>query len=153
MARWFSLGLLLSVIIIMTVLFYRIVAGFLIPLFLAVILVIMFRPLHKWVLTKWKGREHLAAAITTTVIAGVVLLPILLIMTLSAMEARTLLSQLETKEITEQLNKFRMKWGLDFDFAKEMRYLETSFDTLHEKAKQGGFFPKWPIATGESPRS
>ena len=43
-------------------------AGFALPLFLALLLVVMFRPLYVWFVVKCKGRERLAAGLTTIAI-------------------------------------------------------------------------------------
>jgi predicted PurR-regulated permease PerM len=48
MARLISLVVLLAVLIGVGIVFYQVMAGFFVPLFLAILLVVMFRPVHQW---------------------------------------------------------------------------------------------------------
>lgn len=137
MTRWFSLALLLGVIVIVSIFFYRVMAGFLLPLFLAGILVVMFRPLHQWVLKKLPERERLAALITTIAIALVVLLPIALVTTLAAMEASSMATQLHDAELSRRMAQLRASMGMDYEHVEELRYLESSLESLRGDAALG----------------
>ncbi len=75
MTRWVSLFLLLVVIAATGYMLYRVMAGFLLPLFLAVVLAVIFRPLHQWILRTTGNREHVAALLTTLTILATVLVP------------------------------------------------------------------------------
>ena len=87
MNRMISFLVLLGIIVVLGVLFYRVMAGFLLPLFLAALLVVMFQPLHRWFLKKCKGRQRLSAALTTFVVMLIVLLPATIVVSLAAAEA------------------------------------------------------------------
>ena len=56
---------LVAIILLIGALFFKVIAEFLVPMFLAVLLVVMFAPLHEWFLVKCKGRNKLAAGLTT----------------------------------------------------------------------------------------
>ncbi|MGE0757566.1 MAG: AI-2E family transporter [Pirellulaceae bacterium] len=147
MAKWFSFAILLGVIAVVGTFFYRVMAGFLVPLFLASILVIMFRPLHLWVVMRLKGRRQLAAAVTTTMIAAVVLLPVVGITTLAALEARSLVSNLGGDNgIEQKLNALPTALGLEYPHAEEIRYIESSLETLRDDARQGATAHGDPVA-------
>jgi len=90
MSRMVSFIILLAILLGITVLFILVMANFLIPLFLAVLLVIMFGPLHRRVLDKCGGRVHLSAALTTCAILLIVLLPLSLILWQAAREGELL---------------------------------------------------------------
>lgn len=77
MARIVSLVVLVLCLIAIAILFFWLMARFLLPLFLAAVLVVIFRPVHTWLTGKCRGRERLAAGLTTGVILLAVLLPIL----------------------------------------------------------------------------
>lgn len=79
MSRMVSFVVLLGILVAIGVLFFKVMAGFLLPLFLAVLLVVMFRPLHAWISQRLPGRRRLAAAATTLVILLIFLIPLLLI--------------------------------------------------------------------------
>ncbi|TWT98138.1 putative inner membrane protein [Botrimarina colliarenosi] len=71
--RVISLLVLMAVVLLIGVMFFRVMASFLVPLFLAAVLAVIFKPLHSWLLAKLNGRNQLAALATTTLIAlGVV---------------------------------------------------------------------------------
>lgn len=76
MARLISLVVLLVVLAAVGAVFYQVMAGFLVPLFLAVLLVVMFRPVHQWYMDRCGGRGHWAAGLTTATILIAVLVPL-----------------------------------------------------------------------------
>ena len=69
MSRVVSFVVLLAVILVIGALFFRVMANFLLPLFLAALLVVIFRPLHRWILQRCRGRDRVAAALTTYICA------------------------------------------------------------------------------------
>lgn len=73
--RVISLIVLVAVLLLISVLFFRVMATFLVPLFLAAVLTVVFKPLHSWVLEKLGGRNQLAALATTTLISLGVVVP------------------------------------------------------------------------------
>ena len=83
MVRTVSLGVLLALIIILGMTFYQVIAPFLLPLFLAAIMAIVCQPLHRYVLGRTGHRSAVAAGVTTGLIVGVLMLP-LLVMTIVA---------------------------------------------------------------------
>lgn len=137
MSRWLSLALLIGVIVAVSVIFYRVMIGFLLPLFLAAILVVMFRPLHRWFLQRWKGRPHLAAAFTTAAVVLIVIAPAVLLTTMAAVEASSLPAKLNDQKIKQKVMEVRRKLELEYEFADEMRYLESSLASLHDEAQKG----------------
>ncbi|MEX0585642.1 MAG: hypothetical protein WD176_03295, partial [Pirellulales bacterium] len=87
MPRIVSFIALVAIVLVMGGLFFHVIAGFLLPLFLALILVVIFRPLYLWTVKKCQGRERVAAALTTVAILLIVLLPLSLIVTFAVVEA------------------------------------------------------------------
>ena len=79
MSRKVSFVVLLGILAVIAGVFFRVMAGFALPLFLALLLVVMFRPMYVWFVVKCKGRERLAAALTTIAILLIFLIPMLLI--------------------------------------------------------------------------
>ena len=81
MARIVSLVVLVAILLVIAALFFQVMANFLLPLFLAVLLTVMFGPLHRWFMAKCKGHDRVAAGLTTAsilVILGIPLLAILI---------------------------------------------------------------------------
>jgi predicted PurR-regulated permease PerM len=107
MARYISFAILFAILIVVGVLFYRVMIGFFVPVFMAVVLVVVFRPLHRWVLSKVKDREHVAASITTCLIVLIVLLPTIFVLGLAAVQGAKLIDNFNESSIKVGLAKLR----------------------------------------------
>jgi predicted PurR-regulated permease PerM len=89
-ARIVSLVVLVAILLVMAVLFFRVMSDFLLPLFLAVLLVVMFGPLHRWFRSRCGGYERIAALLTTGLILLMVLIPLLVLLVEAGYEARSI---------------------------------------------------------------
>lgn len=99
MARIVSFVVLLAVLVVIGGLFFRVIANFLLPMFLAVLLVVMFGPLHRWIRGKCGGRDRVAAGLTTAAILLIFLAPLLLILVQATTESVHLYQRLRLAEI------------------------------------------------------
>lgn len=86
MSRRFSFAVLVGVVLLVGWLFAMVMAQFLLPMFLAVLLTILFRPLHVWFFLKTRGSSRIAALLTTLSIIAIVLTPLFLVMSKAAAE-------------------------------------------------------------------
>lgn len=86
MTRIVSFVVLVAIILVFAVLFFQVMADFLLPMFLALMLVIVFGPLHGWFKAKCNGHDRIAAGLTTLSILLIVLVPIGLIFTQATIE-------------------------------------------------------------------
>lgn len=120
MSRYFSFVVLLAAIILLAILLYRVMASFLVPIFLAAILVVIFRPTHQWILEKVNGRQKVAAGMTTAGILLAVLIPITLLVLLGVFEGRDMIRQLSSGSIVEKMVQARKSMGLEIP-AQETR--------------------------------
>ncbi len=93
-------------------------AGFIVPLFLAALLVVIFRPLHNWCLSKFHRRPKTAAFVTTALIMLIVLLPFTLLSILAVAEGRTILRQLEPQSFGQKIEQLRNSLNLDMPAAE-----------------------------------
>lgn len=80
MARVISLVVLLAILLVIGALFFQVMASFLLPMFVALLLAIMFRPVHAWFLVRCRGRVRVAAGLTTATILLIVLVPLSLVL-------------------------------------------------------------------------
>jgi len=76
MPRVVSFIVLLAIILLIGSMFFQVMVQFIVPLFLAAVLVVIFKPLHRWMLEKCGKRPKISAALTTLAIVLIVLLPI-----------------------------------------------------------------------------
>lgn len=74
--RVISLIVLLVVVALTGAMFFRVMLQFIVPLFLAGVLVVIFEPVHKWVLNKLNGKPRWSALVTTCLVFLTVLIPI-----------------------------------------------------------------------------
>lgn len=95
MARVVSFVILLCCFLLIAALFIRVMAQFLLPMFLAVLLVVMFRPLQDWFLIKCGGRSRVAAGFTTASIVLIVLVPLILVLARAATEGYSMASHID----------------------------------------------------------
>ena len=89
MARIVSLVVLIVILLAIAGLFFRLMASFWLPLFLALLLVVMFGPLQAWFRKQCGGRERIAALLTTTTILLMVLVPLLALLIEAGYEAQS----------------------------------------------------------------
>jgi predicted PurR-regulated permease PerM len=89
MARIVSLVVLVAILLVIAGLFFQVMANFLLPLFLALLLVVMFGPMYDWFRTRCRGHARIAAVLTTLAILLIVLVPLFALLIEAGYEART----------------------------------------------------------------
>jgi predicted PurR-regulated permease PerM len=80
-----------------------VMAQFLLPMFLALLLVVVFRPLHEWFRARCRGRDSIAAGLTTLAIMLIVLLPTLLVLARAATEAVDIVSTTDQEAVRQRI--------------------------------------------------
>jgi predicted PurR-regulated permease PerM len=81
---------LVVILVVIGGLFLQVMSGFMLPLFLALLLVLMFGPLHRWFARKCGGHDRIAAVLTTGSILAVVLIPLLFLLMEAGREAQNI---------------------------------------------------------------
>ena len=76
MPRVISFIVLLAIILLVGTVFFQVMAQFIVPLFLACVLLVVFQPLHRWILRHLPTYPRVSALITTVLILLAVLLPL-----------------------------------------------------------------------------
>ncbi len=138
MSKFVSFSVLLGIIIVIGFLFYQVMITFLLPVFLAALLVVMFRPLHRWFLFKFKGRPRVAAGMTTAAVMLIALVPAAVILISAAIEATSLVGKLNDDELTSKLSERREQLGLQMpEYGPQLRYFDSSFEHLVEASSAG----------------
>src|SRR5512146_1912434 len=113
MSRMASFVTLLVILLAFAARFLRVMASFLLPMFLAVLLVVMFRPVHQWILVRCRGRERLAAGLTTLAILAIVLAPMTFVLVQAGDEAKSLVGKWDKKTLNQKFTQLREKVGLE----------------------------------------
>ncbi len=99
MARIVSFVVLLIILAAMSALFVWVMADFILPLFLALLLVVMFGPVHRWYAEKFPERPRTAALATTGTILLSVLVPVAGVLALAVRESVKLYSHMKDMRI------------------------------------------------------
>lgn len=116
MARWISMIVLLGVIGFTAVVMFRVMSSFLLPLFLAAVLTVIFRPIHEWMYVKCKQRPALASLLTTLVVLLAVLAPIGTVVVLAVREGLGAVSGDVLDRAQDRVESLRRAAHLDVPF-------------------------------------
>jgi predicted PurR-regulated permease PerM len=138
MSRMISFWVIIGIIVLLGIVFYQVMAMFVLPLFLAVMLAVVFHPLHHWMLLKCKGRQRIAALLTTLAMLLIVLVPAGWVITMASLEGISLATKVNVSNIQDKIDKLRVRFGLDYPFPSELREIESEFDELEKLESQAG---------------
>ena len=113
MARITSLWALLGATALAVFLFYQVIAVLLLPLFLAVVLVLLLQPfytrlLNTRLLASWRGRRYIAAGLMSVAVLLAVLVPAAIAFAMVGHEALWLTDQLRDGQLRQKLDRARM---------------------------------------------
>ncbi len=129
-SRLISVAVLIVVIVAIGILFYRVMVGFFVPLFLAALLVVIFRPMHAWFCDRLGDRLRVAALLTTGTILLIVLLPTGLILSIAAAQGTRLLSGVNSQSLTLAIGRARETFGLSVTDPEVFRQLNDATNAL-----------------------
>ena len=135
MTRIVSFVVLLAIVIVVGIVSFEVLSSFVLPLFIAILLVIMFRPLHEVFVRRLGGRVRLAAAVTTTTILLIVLIPMLWMLARAATETVSLVSELKQDDLAGRFANVRRRLGLDGppeELQKKFAEIETTLGRVQE---------------------
>ncbi len=148
--RLISFLVLIAIIVLSGAMFYKVMASFVLPLFLAAVLCVVFAPLHRYVLQKMKHRIRLAALTTTAAIGLVVLLPLIVTVGIAVVEGSRLASTVTPAVIADSLADLRQKFNLNIPHKPTLLKIEEEIDTLTASASVSLFDQAAQINTDHS---
>ena len=90
MARIVSLTVLTVLIVFLGIMFFRVVAPFLLPLFLAGVIAILCQPVFRYFIRRTENRVRVAAGLTTATVLSIILVPLLVGTLLASLQLYTL---------------------------------------------------------------
>lgn len=130
MTRYVSLGVLIAVIVLLCIVFYQVMASFLLPLFLATVLVVVFRPLHEKILGHFKDKPRISSAVTTGIICLAVIVPCGIVGLIAFGEARQIFRTLTAGGIEQNVKRIRKSLELEMPAAQQIHALEDEVQRL-----------------------
>jgi predicted PurR-regulated permease PerM len=128
MNRVVSFVALIGIVILVSVLVFQVMASFLLPMFLAIVMVVVFRPMHEWIVDRCNGRNRVGSVITTALIMVIVLAPLLTTTILAVADLYEFLSDMTPESVEASVNKFREETYLQLP--EEMRPISRDLDKL-----------------------
>ena len=84
MYRLVSLSVMLTLIVVLGITFFKVVAPYILPLFVAGVFAILAQPLFRYFTMRTGGRVRLASALTTGTIVSAILIPMVLVTSLAS---------------------------------------------------------------------
>src|SRR5262245_21271825 len=129
MSRMLSIVVLVAILIAIGVIFFRVMSGFLMPVFFAALLGVIFHPLHIRVDQRFgKQSRYLSARITTFTAAFAVVAPAALIISLAIFEGFSLADQFGNQTVRERANQLRQQMALEIPLHEDLRKIESTLD-------------------------
>lgn len=108
MARLVSMAVLVLLIVTLGLTFYRVMAPFLLPLFLAGVLAILCQPIYRYFLKRLDNKRYYAATATTSAILACVVIPTTVGITLGSLQLYTMsVNRLGSNSWSESLDSLR----------------------------------------------
>lgn len=162
MSRMVSFGVLVGAIAVIGFMFYQVISGFLLPMFLAALLVVIFQPWFRYFIAKCQGRVRLAAFLTTISAIVIVIGPATLVGAFATWELwsgtgrsgqslhvtlRNGLAGLRTS--LEDMSGKTLKLDAVHEgesYFAEVRYIEASIASLRRDASVGATYEGNPAA-------
>ena len=129
-SRIMSVVMLIFGIVTVGILFYRVMAVFFVPLFMAAALVVIFHPVHEWLAERFGNRPRTAAVTTTALIMLIVLMPVLAVVSVAATQFTALVSQADFNDLTDAVDRARKQFGLTLEHPEQFRRLDQLADSL-----------------------
>src|SRR3954468_8605328 len=137
MSRLVSFAVLIGILVVIVVLFYQVMAGFLLPLFLAALLGVIFQPLFRWSLEKVGKNRYLAAGITTFLVLLVVLAPAGLVVTMATLQGISVVERVQATDLSGKLKKLRQDFDLDIPDKVDLQQFDAALASWREQQRQG----------------
>lgn len=105
MVRVVSLSVLLTLIVILGLTFFRVLAPFILPLFLAAVFAILCQPVYVYFLDRTANRVRLAAGLTTGAVISVILIPLIVGTVVASLQLYVVATNLSDRNIGRALRE------------------------------------------------
>lgn len=130
MHRMVSFWVLLGISAFVALVFYRVMAGFLLPLFLAALLAVIFQPVHQWAMRRSGQRAYVAASIATLCVTLIGIIPLGWAVSIAVREGIIAANQFDSKRIAAEAAKLRVKLHLDLPLQEDAADISSRFRQL-----------------------
>ena len=115
MARVVSLSILSTLIVILGLTFFRVLAPFVMPLFLAGVTTLLVQPIFQKLIVRLKGRVNLAAGVLSVGVLMAILIPLTVGTLLASLELYTIANTVTDEQFIQKQTKSIQVIAGDFD--------------------------------------
>ncbi|QDU30167.1 putative inner membrane protein [Anatilimnocola aggregata] len=137
MARLVSFVVLLVILILIALLFFRVMESFLLPVFLAALLGVVFQPLYRWTVAHCRNQRYVAATLTTLMVLITVLAPAALVLTLAGAQGLSLATQLQGTDVRKKLDELRSEYSLDIPIRDDLQGIDFKLKAWRDQLRNG----------------
>ncbi len=109
MPRLISLGIMIVLIVVLGLTFYKVLAPFVLPLFLAAMTAIVAQPIYRYFLARIGQKPAAAAGLTTGMLLAAVLIPLITMTVLASLQLYTFAADTDAKTVQRLIQD-----GVDF---------------------------------------
>src|SRR6185503_8988215 len=138
MARLISLSVLMVLIVFLGITFYRVVAPFILPLFLAGVFALICQPLFLRLVDKTRGRKRLAAGLTTAAVLAGLLAPLILGTFVASVQMYVLArDSLGSREWKDSVRTVRRELQIDHLVQRLLPYIRPKDEAVANRPPDG----------------
>lgn len=137
MARVVSFLVLVATLVGIAILFIHVMWGFLLPLFLAALFAVVFRPLYDRILARSQGYRYVASGLTTLIVLILVFVPGGLVLTMAGLQGLNLVARLEVSTVPEKLAALRKDYGLEIPEAGDLQRMHAVLTGWRDQLRRG----------------
>ncbi len=128
-ARVISVLVLVALVVLFGVMFYRVMADFLMPIFLAILMAVLFQPLFSWLLPRCRNSHNLTALVTVGIVLLSILIPIFWLSLQGIREAQKLIDnpdllKVDAADVQQLVDRASEKLQVKLNAAEIIEWLE-----------------------------
>lgn len=137
MSRLVSFAVLIGILIVIVVLFYQVMEVFLLPLFMAALLGVVFQPLYRWSFERFWKKRYLAAGVTTFLVLLMVLAPAGLVVTMAALQSVSVFERVQATDVAGKAKKLRQEFDLDIPDKIDLHQFDATLKNWRDQQTLG----------------
>jgi predicted PurR-regulated permease PerM len=137
MSRLVSFAVLIGILIVIVVLFYQVMEVFLLPLFMAALLGVVFQPLYRWAFDRFWKKRYVAAGVTTFLVLLMVMAPAGLVVTMAAVQSVAVFERVQATDVAGKAKTLRQEYDLDIPEKVELHQFDATLKSWRDQQSLG----------------
>ncbi len=138
MSRMVSFLVLVAILIVIGILFFQVMSAFMVPLFLAALLVVVFQPLYRWIYDQCLSQRYIAAGLTTLAVLLIVLIPAGLVIAMGTAQGLAIVEKLEVTDVRTKLRGLRQQLDLEIPWRDDLERMDATIKRWKKEQTEQG---------------